>query len=511
MISREQALALWQADPAAAAHLLCELSAGLDRLKREFSALKAVAETLRGQCERLATENDELRGEVQRLRDQIAKNSRNSSKPPSSDGLNKPKPKSLRPRGQRKPGGQDGHKGHTLRMVEKPNRTVPHCVTQCEQCGRSLAGQEPDRFERRQVFDIPEPKLEVTEHQAEIKTCCCGHVNHAPFPSEANAPVQYGDRIKSAAVYLKDYQLLPYDRLTEIMTDLFGCPSFSEGSLANFEADCSMKLEPVDEHIRKLAIAAPVAGFDETGLRANGSLHWLHTVSTEYLTWYFAHRKRGSDAMDAAGVLPKFNGRAVHDFWEAYLKYGCAHAFCNAHLLRELTFLWEQHEQCWAAGMLLHLLEIKETVEAARQRGEAALAPAQLHGFQQKYFELIVEGYDENPLRPDPPGARKRRGRRKQSKPRNLLDRFRNHAGEILAFMYDFTVPFDNNLSERDLRMMKLKQKISGTFRTIAGLADFCRIRSYVSTARKNGLSALEALRRLFDGIPFLPRASPQA
>jgi hypothetical protein len=309
-------------------------------------------------------------------------------------------------------------------------------------------------------------------------------------------------------VYLKDYQLLPFDRLTEIMTDLFGCPSFSEGSVANFEAACSAKLEWVDERLRQLAMAASVAGFDETGVRSNGALHWLHTVSTDYLTWYFAHRKRGAEAMEAAGVLPNFGGRAVHDFWEAYLKYGCAHAFCNAHLLRELTFLWEEHEECWAAGMLLHLLEIKEAVDAARQRGEAALPPAQLHRFQQEYFELIVEGYDENPLRPDPPGARKKRGRRKQSKPRNLLDRFRNHAGEILAFMYDFAVPFDNNLSERDLRMMKLKQKISGTFRSAAGLTDFCRIRSYVSTARKNGLSALEALRRLLAGSPFLPRGA---
>jgi len=508
MISREQALALWQADPAAAAHLLCELASGLDQVKKEFSALKALAETLRGQCERLASENDALRKEVQRLRDPIAKNSHNSSKPPSSDGLNKPKPKSLRPRGQHKPGGQQGHQGQTLRMVEKPDCIVPHCVTQCEGCGCSLAGQQPDRLERRQVFDIPEPRLEVTEHQAEIKTCSCGHVNHAAFPPGVNAPVQYGGRAKSAALYLKDYQLLPYDRLTEIMTDLFGCPSFSEGSLANFEVECSTKLKSIDEQIRKLAIAAPVAGFDETGLRANGSLHWLHTVSTENLTWYFTHRKRGTDAMDAAGVLPEFKGCAVHDFWNPYLKYGCTHAFCNAHLLRELTFLWEQHQQCWAKEMLLHLLDIKEAVDEAKQRGDSALSPEQLDRFQQQYFSLIIEGYDQNPARNDPPGTKKRRGRRKQSKPKNLLDRFANHAGEVLAFMYDFTVPFDNNQSERDLRMMKLKQKISGSFRSIAGLTNFCRIRSYVSTARKNGLLALQALQRVFEGTPFLPAAA---
>jgi len=497
MISREQALVIWRADPAAAAHVLCEVSKEVDRLRVNFAALQAEADRLRA-------EGDRLRQELQGLREQLAKNSRNSSQPPSADGLNRPKPKSLRPRSQRRPGGQPGHAGRTLRMVEKPDHTVSHGVTQCERCGRSLAGQAPDRLERRQVFDIPEPRLEVTEHQGEVKTCGCGHVNHATFPPEAAAPVQYGPRVKSTAIYLQDYQLLPFERLTEIMCDLFSCESFSQGTLANVGAQCARQLAPIDEIIRAQAAAADVAGFDETGVRATGSLHWLHTVSTQWLTWYFAHPKRGTAAMDAAGVLPDFKGRAVHDFWEPYLKYDCAHAFCDAHLLRELVFLWEVQNQAWAKSMIDHLLAIKAAVDTARQNGLTALPATVLGPFQERYFQIVVEGYAQNPT-PEPTITARRRGRRKQSKARNLLDRFREHADGILAFMYDFTVPFDNNLSERDLRMMKLREKISGTFRSLDALLGFCRIRSYVSTARKNGLKALEALRRVFDGSPFLP------
>lgn len=476
MLTREEALAIYRAGPEAVVRVLLEMDARIHMLEQRVKALE----------------------------DRLAKNSRNSSKPPSSDGLNKPKPKSLRPRSDRKPGGQKGHPGQTLRMREKPDHIVPHSINQCECCGRSLAEQVPDRVERRQVFDIPEPRLEVTEHRTEVKTCPCGHINRAAFPPEAAAPVQYGPRVKSRAVYLKDYQLLPFERLTEIMRDLFGCESFSQGTLANLGSVCSQRLEPVDEIIRAQAANADVAGFDETGMRATGSLHWLHVVSTEWLTWYFAHRKRGRDAMDAAGVLPEFNGRAVHDFWESYLKYDCDHAFCNAHLLRELIFLWEQQNQVWAKDMIDHLLMIKAAVETARQAGANALPETDLERFRAGYVQIVADGCQQNPPQEPAPG-RKRRGRRKQSKARNLLDRFGNYADGILAFMYDFSVPFDNNLSERDLRMMKLRQKISGTFRSLDALQAFCRIRSYISTAKKNELNVLDALRRVFDGHPFIP------
>jgi transposase len=345
--------------------------------------------------------------------------------------------------------------------------------------------------------------MEVSEHQAEIKTCACGCVNRAAFPPEAAAPVQYGPRVKSVAVYLGEYQLLPCDRLSEIMRDLFACESFSEGTLANFKADCSRRLEPVEAIIRDLATAAPVAGFDETGVRATGSLHWLHTVSTRVLTWYYAHKRRGGEAMDAAGILADYRGCAVHDFWKSYFDYGCDHALCNGHLLRELVFLWEEQSQKWAKDMIDHLLAIKETVATARTAGLTALPPSDQERFLKEYEQIVKAGYAQNPVAA--PYGPKRRGRRKQSKPRNLLDRFRDHPDSILAFMRDLAVPFDNNQSERDLRMMKLRQKISGTFRSFQALVNFCRIRGYVSTARKNGLNALDALQRVFLGNPFVP------
>ena len=490
MLTRQEAEAIYAAGKETVVRVLLDMDRRIHALESQVQALTARLDA-----------REQL---VRQLEEQVAKDSHNSSKPPSSDGLAKPKPKSLRPPSDRPTGGQPGHTGHTLRMVQKPDHIVPHPVERCADCGRSLTKQAPDSVERRQVFDIPEPKLEVTEHQVEVKTCTCGCVNRAAFPPDVTAPVQYGLRVKSVAVYLKAYQLLPFERHSEIMRDIFACESFSEGTLANFDADCSRRLEPVEAVIRDLAASSAVAGFDETGVRAVGSLHWLHTVSTRWLTWYYAHKRRGRDAMAAADILPNFRGRAVHDFWDSYLKYDCAHAFCNGHLLRELIFLWEEQAQKWAKPMIDHLLKIKAAVDTARDSGLATLSDTDLDRFHKRYLQIVNTGYAQNPAAESPPGP-KRQGRHKQSKARNLLDRFRDHPDGILAFMRDFAVPFDNNLSERDLRMMKLRQKISGTFRNFDALVSFCRIRGYVSTARKNGLNALEALRRVFAGDPFVP------
>ena len=489
-MTREEAQAIYRAGEETVVRVLVELSARVDQLTADFALLKA--------------ENIALRERVRTLEGQLAKDSHNSNKPPSSDGLSKPAPKSLRPPSQRPTGGQPGHPGHTLRMVEKPDRTVTHRVERCKACGQSLDTVHPDRIERRQVYDLPEPKLEITEHQGETKTCSCGCVNRAAFPPEAPAPVQYGPRLKGTAVYLSQYQLLPFERTAEILRDLHGCESFSQGTLANFHADCAARLEPVEAAILQQVAASPIAHFDETGVRAEGSLHWLHTVCTEVLTWYYAHKNRGAQAMDDAGVLPTFQGRAIHDFWKSYLKYDCPHGLCNAHLLRELIFLHEQHNQTWAQAMIDCLLAAKDAVTNARAAHLQALPNTEKIALIARYNRIVEEGYAENP-RAQPPSAPKRRGRRKQSKALNLLDRFRDHSPSILAFLHDFAVPFDNNQAERDLRMMKVRQKISGTFRSFDALENFCRIRGYVSTARKNSLTALDALRRLFLGNPFLP------
>ncbi|MBI4809760.1 MAG: IS66 family transposase [Nitrosomonadales bacterium] len=490
MMLREDAQAIYRAGEEAVACVLLEMDTRIHASERQVRELT------------MCIDAGEQR--VRQLEEQVAKNSRNSSKPPSSDGLRKPRPKSLRQPGNRPTGGRPGHPGHTLRMVENPDHTKRHPVSRCTGCGHSLVDQAPDRIERRQVFDLPKPKLEVAEHQGEIKTCACGCVNRAAFPPGVAAPAQYGPRLKGAAVYLEDYQLPPFDRPAEIMRDIFACETFSGGTPADFSADCSLRLEPVDAIIRDPAAKSEVVGFDETGMRAIGSLHWLHTASTRRLTWYFAHKRRGREAMDAANIPPNFRGRAVHDFLNAYLEYDCDHAFCNGHLLRELIFLWEVQNQQWSAAMIGHLPAIKDAVDTARTAGQTALPEPDLDRFRRHYERIVEAGHAQNPLT-EAPAAPKRRGRRKQTKARNLLDRFRNYPDSILAFMYDFSVPFDNNLSERDSRMMKLRRKISGTFRNFNALVDFCRIRGHVSTARKNGVNALDALRRVFLDDPFIP------
>jgi transposase len=453
-----------------------------------------------------------LEERVQSLENQLAKNSRNSSKPPSSDGFKKPAPKSLRKKGKRKSGGQPGHTGHTLKMADNADHTEVHRVKACEHCGRSLVDHSADNVEKRQVHDLPPLRLIVTEHQAETKTCACGHLNKAAFPEGVNAPVQYGEGIKAAAVYLKNYQYLPYDRTCELLNDFFGCP-ISEGTPANIIAQShTLAADPV-EKIKALVQQAAVAHFDETGSRVDGKLWWLHSASTAQATYYDVHRKRGSEAIDHIGILSDFLGRAIHDFWKPYFGYDCLHGLCNAHHLRELIFVHEQHQQDWADRMIDCLLDIKEAVDQAKEITDLSacnaqaghLAADQIQAFEARYQQILDEGYAQNPLPPLPRNAKKKRGRRKKTKARNLLERLDEHRAEALAFMYDFNVPFDNNQAERDLRMMKVQQKISGMFRTEQGAKAFCRIRSYISTARKNAVGAMDALTRLFSGNPFVP------
>ena len=478
----EEALAIYHAGPEVVVKALCELSNQVELLQKQVA---------------------ELHKEVQRLKDQLAKNSRNSSKPPSSDGFNRPAPKSLRPQGKRKPGGQKGHPGSTLKMVDNPDHIIPHPVDQCQRCGRCLNDEVPIDIEKRQVFDIPPIQMEVTEHQAEIKPCPhCGHLNKATFPEQVKAPVQYGLRLKAIAVYLRQYQLLPYNRTRELFRDLFAT-DLSEGTLTNITETCSDFLqEPLDE-IRKQLEQAPVVNFDETGSSVDGKRQWLHAASSPNLTYYEIHPKRGFHAMDQIGILPNFNGRAIHDFWKPYFKYDCNHGLCNAHHLRELIFLTEQHHQHWAKDMIECLVDIKKAVDEAK-RSTDTLFKEQIHKFERRYQNILGKGYNENPL-PKKKSNKKKRGRQKKSKARNLLERLDEHRKQLLAFMYDFNVPFDNNLVERDLRMAKVQQKISGTFRSQDGAKAFCRIRSYISTVRKNAVNIIDAIGNAFEGYPFLP------
>jgi transposase len=465
--------------------------------------LISIVLTLQQQVEQLQQTAAEQEAVIRSLRDQLAKNSRNSGRPPSSDGLKKPRTRSLRKKDGRRSGGQQGHEGHTLKMVGQPDHIQVHKVSACPHCATDLQSVEPCKQERRQVFDIPPVQVEVTEHQAEVKVCpTCGEQVKGEFPAEVTQPVQYGPRLKAQATYLNTYQLVPWARTCELLGDFYGHTP-AEAIVSRSNATMLDRIEPSVDTIKQQLIAAEVVHFDESGLRVEGQLNWLHVASTDHLTYYDVHPKRGQDGMKAAGILPEFKGRAVHDHWQSYFTFKhCQHALCNAHHLRELQFIVDQYEQEWAQEMTQLLLDIKAEVDAAPPE-QMSLPPGRLAHFEQRYDELIAQGLKANPPPPDPPP--RKRGRKKQSPPKNLLDRLQQRKLQVLAFMYDFRVPFDNNLAERDVRMVKIKQKVSGAFRTRTGAETFCAIRSYISTVRKHGQNVIDALHSALMGNLFIP------
>jgi transposase len=483
-IPREKILAAYRAGPEAIVSLIQYLQ---DMYEGELRALRAEHEA------KLA----DLAEQIKQLRQRLHADSRNSNKPPSSDGpARRLYPK--RQRSERKPGGQPGHEGMTLKRVAVPDHVVVHRARGRCRCGCSVRGQPVIGYEQRQVFDLPPVQVEVTEHRAEIKCCPgCGRRVVAEFPAVVKHAAQYGPRVCSTVIYLKDYALLPYGRLQQLMGDLFGV-RVSAGTLAHIEQDCAERLKETVEQIRREVQAAAVVHFDETGLRIEGKLCWLHSASTTETTYYQVHHRRGTEAIDAMGVLGGFGGVAVHDGWASYAGYGERHALCNAHHLRELTFLWEEEHQNWAKRLAEELSRWNELVERAKDRGQEHLAAATLKKIDQRYEKVVLAGMRANP--PPQPTAERRRGRKKKSKARNLLERLWFHRTDVLRFAHDFRVPFSNNQAERDLRMMKVQQKISGTFRSWEGAEAFAAVRSYLSTIRKRGINVIEAIVSVFSG-----------
>jgi transposase len=437
--------------------------------------------------------------QIKKLEGQVNKNSSNSSKPPSSDGLKKgKKTKSLRKKSGKKPSGQKGHEGSCLEKTEEPDHIIPLPVTTCSCCA-DLKNVPVIAYDSRQVFELPEPKLEIFEYQREIKLCPhCGDLAKGQFPEGVNAPVQYGPRFRGMLVYMQNQQFIPADRLSKMVEDLYGTP-VSAATVLAASARSYNELEGFEESLIEALINSKVVQVDESGVRAVQKLHWLHSASTELLTFYGVHEKRGNVAMDDLNILPNFTGVLVHDFWKPYLKYDCEHALCNAHHLRELIFLIEQEEQVWAGKMFKHLLDMNDFVKD--QSGQ--LTPEQKEPWLEKYEHIIQEGWTENPLPEKPP--KKKKGPTAKTKSQNLLTRLGNYQDAVLAFLHDIDVPFTNNLAEQDIRMIKVRLKISGGFRTLHGAQHFARIRSYISTARKQGCNILESITAAIQGDPFLP------
>ncbi len=444
---------------------------------------------------RLEKEVRDLRRQVKELKDRLALNSRNSSKPPSSDGLAKPAPKSLRQTTGRKPGGQPGHPGRTLQPVAHPDHTHLHRLDRCPcgRCqGRSLRDEPVLDYEKRQVFELPQKPLEVTEHQAEIKRCpVSGQLVTASFPEEVKAPAQYGPRFKAQMVYFNEQHFIPFGRLTQVCEDLYGQP-LSEATIAAANQRLYDTLAPFEQRLVDLLPRAPVNHCDESGLRVNKSLHWLHVISNAKMTFYGVHPKRGTEAMDYFNIIPRCKNWIIHDHFKAYFTYNdCLHALCNEHHLRELKFLYEEHQEAWAEELSRFLLDCHE-----RCQREGVLGEKEFKKALAQYRAILAKGRRRHP---------RLQGRGPQSKAANLLNRLQDYDLCVLAFLFDPDVPFTNNQGERDIRMEKVRQKISGCFRTLQGARVFARNRSYISTCRKQGLNILDALTDALIGKPFIP------
>ncbi len=438
-----------------------------------------------------AAEIGVLKARIGELERRLGLNSSNSGKPPSSDGLKKPaRVRSLREKSERKPGGQKGHPGETLRQTAEPDAVEHHFPVACGECGAALTPEMARGHAARQVFDLPEPQpLIVTEHRAHTCGCAaCGATTRADFPEGVNAPVQYGPRIAAFAVYLLHYQLLPEARLVALMADLFGV-KLSAATLATMSGACARRLNGLVETIRDHIAGGPIKHMDETGFRIGAKTQWLHVACTSLLTFYRVCAKRGSLLGNVVGIV-------VHDHWKPYYTMeGVQHALCNAHHLRELKALIEIEKEEWARKMQCLLRRACHAANLARER-EVVLKPRLIASFERRYDAIVAQGLAFHEAQP-PLTAKadgKRRGRTPRRTGHNLLLRFVTRRQDTLRFLHDPTVPFSNNEAERDGRMMKLRQKISGGFRSLDGATDFAVVRSFIATAKKQRWKILDAL-----------------
>ena len=426
---------------------------------------------------------------VQLLVNRLSLNSRNSNQPPSKDRF--PVREKATKDTAKKPGGQPGRVGTTLKKINDPDEIE---ILSVDRSTLPPGDYRDIGYDCRQVFDIDIRRL-VTEYRAQILEDQNGQRYTAPFPAHVTKAVQYGNGVKAQAVYLSQYQLIPYQRVQEQFQDQLGLP-LSVGSVFAFNQQAYAALEQFEQKLIVKLLACRVLHSDETGINIDGKTLWLHCIASPQWTLYYAHAKRGLEAMQAINVLPRFTGILVHDHWKAYFRLSCLHALCNAHHLRELAYAHEQENQAWAKRMV----ELLQTMVHTVNSHPGSLPESQIADFTTQYRALLKDAERECPP-PEPPRTPGRRGRQQRSKSRNLLERLIQYETETLRFLTDPDVPFTNNQGENDIRMTKLHQKISGCFRSQEGADIFCRVRSYLSTCRKNNVSATQALTLLFDGI----------
>ena len=445
-----------------------------------------------------------LQAQIADLQSRRNKNSRNSSKPPSSDGLNKPAPKSLRIAGQNPTGGQNGHPGSTLCQVAQPDKIVIHDVPdQCQSCHCEL----PFAYvsETRQVFDLPAVKYEVTEHQAMQSICSCGHVHTGKFPGGVNAAVQYGPRAQAAMVHLNQNHAVSVQRTAALMKDFFDLP-VSQATVVKAAQKGADILQPTVHDIGQSVAGSAVAHADESGLRVAKKLHWLHVLATDTLTWMGCHPKRGGEAFESLALLQQFKGVLVHDGWMPYKALACQHALCNQHHLRELTYLLEEQHQAWAGDMIELLRHANHFDNLNCADGKAPSYngkkyQSEVRDLRALYDAILAQAQADHPIAL----STGKRGRPKQSKATNLIGRLHDYSDDVWRFMTQPNVPFTNNLAEQAVRMPKVKQKMSGCFRTQQGAKNYCVIRSYCATMHKQGANIFESLAAAFNGAPPQP------
>jgi|SRR5665647_9048 len=429
------------------------------------------------------------------LENQLNKNSNNSSKPPSSDGYAKPAPKSLREKSGKKPGGQNGHNGSGFKLMKAPDETITHMPDKCIECPHSEeclrnANVDDTRYEIDIVVEV-----KVTAHK--VLSCNCPNLNGTrlcgKFPDTVRSTMQYGNNLAALAVALNTDGMMGINRTHTILNSVFGIP-ISVGTVSSFVERCSENVRDTVNQIRDKIRKLPVCHFDETGIRVGGRLHWIHSASDRLYTYMTVESKRGKEGIEASGILPEFHGTAVHDCWAAYFKYkNVRHSLCCAHILRELTGIYENHGQEWAKKLIKLLVDTKDMKNKLVDNGENAFPKNQLDDFHTKYDLLIREGFDQNPMPAET--EEPKRGRKKEGNVRALLHRLEKYSTAVCLFADDFNVPFDNNQAERDIRMVKVKQKVSGCFRTLEGSRNFAGIMSYIGTAKKQGVCAFTAIK----------------